>query len=139
MKSHEEIYAFLQAYQIGVISTVSPQGLPNAAIVGFGQTKDLAILFGTDNTSRKYHNLKTNPQLAFTVGGKTAETVQLEGTARELAADELHLVSEHYWRKNPHAKSYHQNPTNRYFIITPRWLRYTDLRTDPWDITELSF
>lgn len=139
MKSSERIYEFMNSYKLGVISTVNQNGLPNAAIVGFGQTKDLQILFGTDNSSQKYKNLQSNPAVAFTFGGATAETIQLEGSARELLPEELDIIKENYWQKNPHAEAYHANPGERYFIITPTWLRYTDLRVEPWDITELRF
>jgi uncharacterized protein YhbP (UPF0306 family) len=137
MKSHEEIYDFMNSYKLCVISTINEDGLPNAAIVGFGQTKDLQILFGTDNSSRKYRNLKLNSQVAFTIGGETSETIQLEGRARELSPDELDIVSKNYWQKNPHAEIHHKNPGERYFIVEPNWIRYTDLRQDPWDITEI--
>ncbi|HVX23982.1 MAG TPA: pyridoxamine 5'-phosphate oxidase family protein [Candidatus Saccharimonadales bacterium] len=137
MKSVEEIYDFMNSYTLGVISTINKDGLPSSAIVGFGQMKDLAILFGTDNASRKYANLKQNPHVAFTIGGETAETVQVEGRARELDSEELHLVRDNYWQKNPHAKVHHQNPSERYFMITPSWIRYTDLRVDPWSVTEI--
>lgn len=139
MKSREQIYEFLNSYNLGVVSTIDEAGLPNAAIVGFGQTKDLQILIGTDNSTRKYKNLQSNPHVAFTVGGETAETIQYEGTARELSPEELHIVRENYWQKNPHAEAHSKNPGERYFIITPTWIRYTDLRVDPWDVTELRF
>lgn len=137
MKNREEIYDFMNSYLHGVISTLNKDGLPNSAIVGFGQTKDLCILIGTDNTSRKYTNMQRDAHVAFTIGGTTAETIQLEGNARELKPEELQLVSDNYWRKNPHAKVHHKNPGERYFIITPTWIRYTDLRVDPWSITEI--
>lgn len=139
MKSHRQLYEFLDGCKLGVISTVNDDGTPAAAVVGFGQTEDLQILIGTDNSSRKYKNILRNPAIAFTVGGETPETIQLQGSARELSPDELHIVKDNYWRKNPHAEVHHKNPGERYFVITPAWLRYTDLRPTPWDITELTF
>ncbi len=139
MKTKGQIYDFLNSYQLGVLSTINDEGLPNAVIVGFGQTKDLEILFGTDNTSRKYKNLSSNPNAAFVIGGETPETIQYEGVARELSNSELDLIRDNYWVKNPRAEKQHQNPNQRYFIITPTWIRYTDIRSKPWDITELKF
>jgi general stress protein 26 len=137
MKTTQELHDFLASNQLAVVSTVTDKGMPSAAIVGFGQTSNLQILFGTDNTTRKYHNIQANPYVAVTVGGSTPETIQLEGTARELRADELALVREHFWKKNPFAEKQSANPSQRYFIITPTWIRYTDLRSNPWDITEI--
>lgn len=139
MKSSEQLYDFMNSYTLGVISTVSADGLPHSAIVGFGQTKDLEILIGTDNSSRKYQNLKADPHAAFVLGGETSETIQLEGIARELETEELDIVRRNYWQKNPHAEVHHSNPGERYFVITPTWIRYTDLSVSPWDITEMRF
>ncbi len=138
MKSMHQLYEFLDGYKLGVVSTVNKQGLPNAAIVGFGQTDKLEILFGTDNTSRKYKNLTENQHVAFTIGGETAETIQYEGIARELAKKELDIVRNNYWQKNPYAEK-NNKLTERYFIVTPTFIRYTDLRVEPWDITEIKF
>jgi general stress protein 26 len=139
MKTTEELYDFMASYGIGIVSTVGSDGLPSGAIVGFGQTKELQILFGTSNTSQKYKNISANPHVAFTLGGNTPETIQLKGVARELSSDELDIVRQNYWAKNPHAEAHHQDPNERYFIITPTWLRYTNLRATPWDITEITF
>ena len=131
MKSAEQINDFLNHYKLAVVSTVNEKGLPNAAIVGFGQTKNQELLFGTDNTSRKYKNLSKNQNVAFTFGGETPETIQYEGLARELSESELDLVRKNYWQKNPYAEKQHNNPAYRYFIVTPTLVRYTDLRTNP--------
>lgn len=137
MKTREQLYEFMDSYSLGVVSTVSEDKRPHSAIVGFGQTKDLEILFGTDNSSAKYRNLQAYAHVAFVIGGKTGETIQLEGIARELDSEELELVRNCYWQKNPSAEVHHKNPGERYFIIKPTWLRYTDLRVVPWDITEI--
>ncbi len=139
MKSREQLYEFMNSCTLGVISTVSEDKLPHSAIVGFGQTKDLKVLFGTDNSSLKYKNLQSDPHVAFVIGGENAETIQLEGIARELKPEELDVVRQNYWQKNPRAEVHHKNVGERYFIITPTWIRYTDLRVEPWDITELKF
>jgi general stress protein 26 len=139
MKSTDELYDFLNRHKLAVISTVNSKELPQSAIIGFGQTKDLAILFGTDNSSRKYMNLGHNPHVSLAVGGDTAETIQYEGIARELKDEELDLIKKNYWQKNPHAAAHHKNPGERYFIVQPTWIRYTDLRIEPWDITEIKF
>lgn len=138
MKSHRDIYDFLNSYGLAVLSTINTEGLPHCAIVGFGQTENLEILFGTDNTSRKYSNLKANPHIAFAIGGNTPETIQYEGIAREIEESELYLVRDNYWKKNPHAEEHYKNETERYFIVTPTWIRYTDLRVHPWDISEIA-
>lgn len=139
MKTHDQIYEFMNSYQLGALSTVNNNSLPEVAIIGFGQTKDLELVFGTDSTSRKYKNLQQNPRVAFAIGGITPETIQYEGVAREILPSELAIIRDNYWRKTPRAEAYHKNPTQRYFMVMPTWIRYTDVRATPWDITELPF
>jgi uncharacterized pyridoxamine 5'-phosphate oxidase family protein len=135
----EDFYHFLNNFKLAVISTIHEDGRPESAVIGFGQTPDLRIIFGTDNTSRKYQNLSRDDRVAFTIGGPNAETVQYEGTAREMTTDELELVDEYYLKKTPESAKFRDSPTNRYFIVTPSWLRYTDLKLNPWNIQELKF
>lgn len=139
MDLHDFFYDFLNKHPLAVISTIHPDGTPQAAVVGFGQTKELRILIGTDNSSRKYRNLKNNPHAALVIGWDDSETVQYEGTARELMPNELDIVRNNYWVKNPDAQVYSTEPGERYFIITPTWIRYTNLATEPWETKELQF
>jgi hypothetical protein len=53
--------------------------------MGFAVTPQLEIIFDTVKSSRKYPNLKKNPQVAWVVGCATETTVQYEGIAQELA------------------------------------------------------
>jgi pyridoxine/pyridoxamine 5'-phosphate oxidase len=139
MNLNESFYTFLSERSLTVISTISTDNNPEAAVIGFGQTKDLEIVFGTDNSSRKYKNLLTNPKVAFVIGWEKTETVQYEGTARELSVEELSVVCDNYWKKNPHAEAHHKNPGQRYFIVTPTYIRYTNIGIKPWDIKEIAF
>jgi len=127
----QDIYDFLNDHELAVIATVSSEGMPESAVIGFGQTKHLELLFGTDNTTRKYQNLLTNPMVAVVIGWDEGRTIQYEGTARELAANELKIVKDNYWAKAPEAEAYADYPGERYFLVTPTWIRYTDTNTDP--------
>lgn len=77
--------------------------------------------------------------MAVVIGGEGGKTVQYEGEVEVLSHDHLQLVRETYWRKTPGAKAYDTNPSQRYIIIKPKWLRYTDLKQDPAEIIELKF
>lgn len=134
MKTAEELYDFLNATPLMVISTINADGTPEAAVVGFGQTKDLQILIGTNKTTRKYQNLMRDPHVALVIGWDKGQTVQMQGEARELGEHELDIVRDNYWVKNPHAQKHAANPDERNFIITPTWIRFTDVTTQPWDI-----
>lgn len=137
--SIEDFYRFMNAKPLAVLSTLHADGTPQAAVIGFGQTKELEIVFGTDNSSRKYANLKHDPHVALVIGWDNGETVQYEGVARELSSGELGLVRENYWQKTPDAEAHHRQPGERYFIVTPKWIRYTNLKAVPLEVAELKF
>lgn len=137
--SREDFYNFMNQYKLCVIATTHEDGRPEAAIVGYGQTPDLEIIFGTDAASRKYQNLLRDGRVAFAIGGPGGETLQYEGVAREMTEDELPLVDEHYIKKSPESAKHRGSPTNRYFLVTPIWIRYSDLKQQPWNVQELTF
>ena len=130
---------FISQRGLATISTVDKNGKPEAAVIGFGQTENLEIIFGTDNASRKYQNIVANPSVALVIGWDDSRTVQLEGVARELTPDDLQLVKDTYWRKTPAAEKYHDDKGERYFLVKPTWIRYTDLSKKPWEVIELTF
>ncbi|HUD11545.1 MAG TPA: pyridoxamine 5'-phosphate oxidase family protein [Candidatus Saccharimonadia bacterium] len=139
MTSRNEILAFIKKQSIAVISTIDGRGLPQSAVVGFGETEELELIFATYNSTPKYENLKRRKQVAFVIGWDDGVTVQYEGIARELRGEEARTYSNMYYAKNQGAQKYQRMPENRYFLVSPVWLRYTDVDVDPWDIAELEF
>jgi general stress protein 26 len=133
------IYNFIANHKLAVISTQSADSKPQSAVIGFGQTKNLEIIFGTDSSSRKYNNILNNPAVSLVIGWDDNKTVQLEGNAQELSENDLELIRQNYWNKSPDAESYHKNPGQRYFVVKPMWVRYTDLDKEPWEIIALEF
>jgi general stress protein 26 len=139
MDKQHKILDFIKTKELMVISTVSSDGRPEAAVVGFGQTDSLHLIFGTSNTSRKYRNLKTDPHVACVIGWDDSRTVQLEGTAREISGDEEQRYCDMYYTKSPAALRFKDMPDERHFLIEPTWIRYTDDATEPWTIIEITF
>jgi pyridoxine/pyridoxamine 5'-phosphate oxidase len=137
MHNKQDYYDFLNRHTLAVMSTVHTNGTPEAALIGFGQTENLELVFGTVNTSRKYTNLTANPHVALVIGWEQSETVQYEGTARELSPDELDIVRTSYWLKTPKSEIHNSNPAQRYFIVTPSWVRYTNLEAGTLKTSEL--
>ena len=130
MESVEEkkrlILDLIRKSELGVISTVSSEALPEAAVIGISETEDLTIFFGTFATSRKYANLKLRPRAAFVIGWDKV-TVQYEGMATELSGEEKERAIEAHIRKLPGSAKFAQLPEQRYFKVSPLWIRYTDL------------
>jgi general stress protein 26 len=120
----EDIWEYMHHLSLGVISTVTMKGTPEAALVGFAQTNSFEILFGTNVATRKYENIRHQPRVAFVIGWDKGRTVQLEGTARELKKEEWSVVERYYWTKTPDAKWFATEKGQCYFIVKVEWMRY---------------
>lgn len=136
----EALHAFLASRPEAVIATCGPNGFPESALVGFGQTENVEIIFGTSNTSRKYANLKSNNRVSLVIGWeKDWVTVQYEGLARELSKSEWDTYLSIYHKKVPSAAKYQSNPDQSYWLVKPVWIRYSDLSSDEEVIKEYTF
>ncbi len=120
----DDVLAFLAQHTRCVMSTVTSDGLPEAAMVGFSEAADLSLLIGTSKKSRKYQNLQNNPNVAIVIGFGTDATVQYEGVARELDADELASRLDLHLKKLPGAKDYVKQSDQVWLLVTPTWVRH---------------
>ncbi len=59
---------FIRKQKLAVISTVGNKGIPESAVLEFGETEKLELVFDTFTTSRKYKNLQTNKNVSFVIG-----------------------------------------------------------------------
>lgn len=139
MDTKKQILEFMDEHPHMVISSLNNQGKPQSAVVGFGSNSDLQIIFGTSKKSRKARNITKNGSVSVVIGWDDLGTIQLEGAARPLIDDEIDKFTEVYFIKNPSARLYKDDPDEQYFLITPAWLRYTDVSKNPWAMTELQF
>ena len=128
----------MSKHKLAVISTVAFDK-PEAALIGFNNTPDLLLMFGTFTSFRKYNNIKNNPHVAFVIGWEDSITVQYEGLAEELKGAELGEYQELYLQKYPKAKKYIFNSEERFFKVTPTWIRYTDLSGLTEEVIEIKF
>jgi hypothetical protein len=99
-----DLLRFMRSHLLAVQSSVSPSGNPQAAVVGMVVTDSFEIVFDTLDTTRKVHNLRLNPKIAFVVGGLTngdERTVQYEGLADEPSGAELERLKEVYFNSFP--------------------------------------
>lgn len=137
MTTKELISNLLQNTKLAVISTIGDPA-PQSAVIEFGSTEELEIIFDTYTTSRKYQNLQKNPNVTFVIGWDENITVQYEGVAKELTGEEKKTYQKIYWQKNPEAQRWESREGITYFKATPRWIRYSDLNQDPWDVQEIT-
>ncbi len=134
--NEQKILDFIKKQKLAVISTVVG-GKPESAVLEFGETDKLELIFDTFTSSRKYKNLQTNKNVSFVIGWDENITVQYEGMAEELIGEEAKKYKQEYWTKNPKAKRWETKEGITYFRVIPTWIRYSDLNKDPWDIFEI--
>ena len=132
----QDILVFLRRHRLAVQSTVSPDGWPQAAVVGIVVSDDLEIFFDTLTTTRKLRNLRASPRMAMVIGWDE-ETVQLEGIADEPSGADLERLLALYLQAFPDGKERQAWPGITYVRIRPRWLRYSDFRGAEPVIVEL--
>ena len=136
-----KITNFLRGSTLCVISTIDTEGnKPEAAVVGFAETEQLELIFGTSNTTRKYKNIKINPYVSFVVGwdGRVG-TVQYEGLAEELSAEATVTYSTILIAKNPHSAKMAEREDQRYFLVKPKWIRLVDMSKKPDETFDVKF
>lgn len=127
---------FVTTQKFAVVATLW-NGEPQAATVAFSSRNEFEIIFGTYYTTRKYRNLSKNPKIAVVIGWDESVTVQIEGIAEELDGDLLKECKRIHVLKNPGSEAYANMESNRYFKVTPHWIRYTDISTFPEFVAEV--
>jgi len=135
--ARELIHDYLERHELAVLATASPSGSPEAALMGIAAGADLALIFDTLTTTRKYARLKANPRVALVIGLESETTLQLEGEAEELAGEALAEAKEIYFRKWPDGRAREAWPNITYFKVRPRWFRHSDFSQPPPRIVEL--
>ena len=133
-----ELYSFMRQHRYGVVSSIAEDGAPQSALVGIATTPELSIVFDTLRTTRKYGNLTRNPHCSFVVGWSGEQTVQLEGLAEEPTGEDLRRFQAAYFEAWPDGPARMSWPNLTYFVVHPRWVRYSDYDRRPpfiWEFT----
>jgi uncharacterized pyridoxamine 5'-phosphate oxidase family protein len=135
----QEVFRFLDSERLGVLTTATSSGQPQAALMGFAVTPELEIIFDTVRSSRKYPNLKANARVAWVVGCTTEVTVQYEGEAEELEGAALAKYKPIYFQKFPDGPARENWTGMTYFVVRPKWMRYCDYNPASRRIEEQRF
>jgi len=59
--------------------------------------------------------------------------------AEEVRGKSAKKYQQAYWTKNPKAKRWKSRDKITYFKVAPRWIHYSDLNKNPWDVFETPF
>lgn len=135
--TRNDLLAFLRTQRLGVVTSLSGAGAPQAAVVGIAVTDELEIVFDTVRSSRKYANLQRDPRVALVIGRDDGITVQLEGEAREPSGPELRAYQEAYFQAFPDGRERLAWTGIVHLLVRPHWVRYSDFRTQPERIVEM--
>lgn len=134
-EQQQRVQDLLQNHSTAVLATADHLGAPSAAVVLFATEPDGTIIFGTHQT-RKYRNLKDNPQAALVVT-RDYTAIQMHGTATELQGADAAAAKQFFMAKHPEADQ-HMMAGSLFFRFSPSWLRYIDTGVKPpiqWEIT----
>lgn len=132
------LYDFISRNKFAVVSTLSGDNLPEAALIGFAATTNLQIIFDTSSNSRKYLNIIQNPSVALVIGWDNEQTVQYEGIAKKPTARELEELLPFYFNIFPDGKDRRGNMKDiSYICVEPKWIRYSDYHK--FQIEEMNF
>ena len=140
MDKKKQILEFIRQNRLAVVSTIdSKESRPEAALVVYSETENLELIFATFSDSRKYENLQKNQKVALVIGGWDEDiTVQYEGIAKELEGADVEEYRKIHLAKNPESEEYAYDEKQRFFKVTPTWIRYSDLTKEPPEIFEIS-
>jgi hypothetical protein len=134
-----ELFEFISGCKLGVLGSVSPEGVPQSALVGIAVTEALEIVFDTLDTTRKFRNLTANSKASFVIGWTGEKTVQFEGEVLLPEGAELDRYKKIYFATWPDGPARQNWPGMVYFVVRPRWIRYSDFDQRPPVVEEQSY
>ena len=132
-----ELIELLRGHKLAVVSSVSADGQPQAAVVGIATSDRLELVFDTLSSTRKVRNLRRDPRIAVVVGWDAEITVQIEGVADFPEGAELERMRACYFVPYPDGRDRLAWPGITHVRVRPLWLRYSDFTQDPPRIIEL--
>ena len=122
-----------------VISTLSPEKMPQSALVGFSEDSDMRLVIGTYKNSRKWHNIASNPHVSVVIADEHQKLeVQYEGSAKLVTVDELSERLKMHFQKLPGVEKRINDPNQAWISIEPTWVRYVDASASPIQYEEMS-
>jgi len=131
-----DLYDFLAGCKLGVLGTIGTDNRPQSSLIGIPTSGELEIIFDTLKSTRKYRNLIARPACSLAIGWTGEQTVQYEGDATELTASELERCQEIYFDTWPECRSHLSWTGITYFLVRPRWIRFSDFDQRPPFIRE---
>lgn len=120
-----QLVEFIRKRRLGVITTIGPEGQPQAALVNIAVLPDLSLVFETTSETRKSGNIERDPRVALVMGWDGQETLQYEGLASLPDGRRLEVARDAFVATFPSKTPDEHWPGNSYYIVQPCWLRFS--------------
>ncbi|HRK40899.1 MAG TPA: pyridoxamine 5'-phosphate oxidase family protein [Candidatus Saccharibacteria bacterium] len=136
--TRDELNDWLREQELCVFSSLDATGAPMSATVSFSVTKEGDLLIGTDQGSRKSHNVDGDSRVAMTItDSERRVTCQLQGNASKLSREEFETTyAEEHYRLRPKSLPFKDVPGQCHILIKPTHIKFSDVRGYPWLVTE---
>ena len=147
MIRRNELLEFMRSYPLVTAATISPDGAPQAAILGVAANDELELVFDTVDNSRKFRNVQRDGRVAvvfgaaggYKSGSHDERTLQYEGRADIPSGEELKRVQEEiYFKQFPDGRARLKWEHITYVHVRPTWIRYSNYNEGPPEIVEWS-
>ena len=114
---------FVSEHSLGVVSTFDAERGPEAALLTFAPMPDGDLLFDTQVSSRKMHNIVADPRVALVIGTTEESSIQVEGVASlPRDAAEQQEWAQAYEERFPDSQS--ADTAFTMVRVHPHWLRH---------------
>src|SRR4051794_27549260 len=114
------LLVFLRKHRLCAQASVTADGAPQAAVVGYAVSDRLELVFDTLESTRKAQNLRRDARIAVVVW-EGEQTLQLQGLADELAGEDLLRLKQVYLAAFPDGAERQSWPGICYWRVRPRW------------------
>ena len=118
-----DFITYVTEHPLGVVATLNVERGPEAALLTLAPLPDGDVLFDTQVSSRKAHNLAADPRVALVIGTTEESSIQVEGTAA-FPAD---AAEQRAWAAAYEARFPDSQAADAAFTIVrvhPHWLRH---------------
>ncbi|MBC7297555.1 MAG: pyridoxamine 5'-phosphate oxidase family protein [Demequina sp.] len=123
------IAAFVRQEGRAIVATATPDGEPEAALVGVTALDDGTLIFNVLPWARKLANLKANGRVAVVAGTAGPVSVQFEGRAVATDGESAERYADEFERLVPGSKSRYEG--YEVVVVRPDWLRVYDVSHKP--------
>ncbi|PFG43285.1 general stress protein 26 [Isoptericola jiangsuensis] len=123
-----DVARFVRERADGVLTTLGPDGGPQAAYLSLTATERGELVLDARVTSRTVRNVRRDPRVAVVCGGADGVTLQAEGLAEEVHGEERRRCADVYRAAFPRFAGSLADPGIAVVRVSLTWARLGDYR-----------